>query len=41
LQSPTVSEKEKSQLSQMIAKKGDLSFYDIYTLTKPDTAKAA
>ena len=39
LNSPAVSEKEKLQLQQMIARKGELSFYDIYTLTRKEAAK--
>lgn len=39
LNSPAVSEKEKSQLQQMMARKGELSFYDIYTLTRKEAAK--
>ena len=39
LSSPAVSEKEKSQLQQMMARKGELSFYDIYTLTRKEAAK--
>ena len=42
LQSPKVSEQEKAQLSQMIARKGELSFYDIYTLTRsPETVRVS
>ncbi|WJD47622.1 MULTISPECIES: YlaC family protein [unclassified Enterobacter] len=39
LSSPAVSEKEKLQLQQMMARKGELSFYDIYTLTRKEAAK--
>ncbi|MBV7405395.1 YlaC family protein [Enterobacter sp. ENT03] len=39
LNSPAVSEKEKLQLQQMVARKGALSFYDIYTLTRKEAAK--
>ncbi|WP_072567576.1 YlaC family protein [Enterobacter sp. SA187] len=39
LSSPVVSEKEKLQLQQMMARKGELSFYDIYTLTRKEAAK--
>lgn len=39
LSSPAVSEKEKLQLQQMMACKGELSFYDIYTLTRKEAAK--
>lgn len=38
LNSPAVSEKEKLQLQQMVARKGALSFYDIYTLTRKPAA---
>lgn len=38
LQSPTVDEKEKSQLQQMLVRKGELSFYDVYSLTRHDRA---
>ncbi|KFC08757.1 putative inner membrane protein [Trabulsiella guamensis ATCC 49490] len=34
LQSPDVAEQQKSQLQKMVATKGELSFYDIYTLTR-------
>lgn len=39
LNSPAVSEKEKLQLQQMVARKGELSFYDVYTLTRKEAAK--
>nr|WP_318382555.1 YlaC family protein [uncultured Enterobacter sp.] len=39
LQSPTVDEKEKSLLQQMIVRKGELSFYDVYSLTRVGAAK--
>ncbi len=39
LNSPAVSEKEKLQLQQMVARKGALSFYDVYTLTRKEAAK--
>jgi hypothetical protein len=39
LNSPAVSEKDKLQLQQMVARKGELSFYDVYTLTRKEAAK--
>ena len=39
MQSPKVSAEEKAQLEKMITRKGDLSFYDIYTLTRPASAQ--
>jgi len=39
LNSPAVSEKEKLQLQQMVARKGALSFYDVYTLMRKEAAK--
>ncbi|MGJ7470812.1 YlaC family protein [Kosakonia cowanii] len=39
MQSPKVSAEEKAQLEKMITRKGDLSFYDIYTLTRPASAR--
>lgn len=33
LQSPRVDEKQKSLLHKMIARKGELSFYDVFTLS--------
>lgn len=38
LASPAVEEKRKIQLQQMIERKGDLSFYDVFTLTRSETA---
>ncbi|HFZ8993867.1 TPA: YlaC family protein [Citrobacter freundii] len=37
LQSPRVESEKKAQLQKMIARKGELSFYDIFTLTRPGT----
>ncbi|SCC53583.1 YlaC family protein [Kosakonia oryziphila] len=41
LQSPQVEEESKSRLEKMVARKGDLSFYDVFTLTRPETAQSA
>ncbi|MDF7758698.1 YlaC family protein [Kosakonia cowanii] len=38
-QSPKVSADDKAQLEKMITRKGELSFYDIYTLTRPASAQ--
>lgn len=38
LQSPRVLAEQKSQLQKMIATKGELSFYDIFTLTRTGSA---
>ena len=35
LNSPKVDEEQKTQLQKMIARKGELSFYDVFTLTRP------
>ncbi|MBS1205416.1 MAG: hypothetical protein H6R25_2315 [Proteobacteria bacterium] len=40
LQSPQVEEESKSRLEKMIARKGELSFYDVFTLTRPETAQS-
>ncbi|HDT0783813.1 YlaC family protein [Klebsiella aerogenes] len=34
LQSPKVAHEQKAQLQKMIATKGELSFYDVFTLTR-------
>ncbi|EKM7811028.1 TPA: hypothetical protein MBD98_000212 [Klebsiella aerogenes] len=34
LQSPQVAHEQKAQLQKMIATKGELSFYDVFTLTR-------
>lgn len=39
MQSPRVAEPQKSQLKKMIATKGELSFYDIFTLTRVGSAQ--
>lgn len=39
LHSPLVAEKEKSQLQKMVATKGELSFYDIFTLARAETTQ--
>ena len=41
LQSPRVEEPYKAQLQKMIATKGDLSFYDIFTLARAEAAQSA
>ncbi|CAQ90053.1 conserved hypothetical protein; putative inner membrane protein [Escherichia fergusonii ATCC 35469] len=38
LHSPRVNGVQKEQLQKMIARKGDLSFYDIFTLARSDAA---
>ncbi|APG16914.1 hypothetical protein FEI17_20135 [Kosakonia radicincitans] len=40
LQSPQVEEESKSRLEKMVARKGELSFYDVFTLTRPETAQS-
>ena len=40
LQSPQVKEESKSRLEKMVARKGELSFYDVFTLTRPETAQS-
>ncbi|MGY5958129.1 Inner membrane protein YlaC [Kosakonia sp. BK9b] len=35
LHSPQVDAERKEQLQQMVARKGELSFYDVFTLTRP------
>lgn len=40
LQSPQVEEESKSRLEKMIARKGELSFYDVFTLTRPESVKS-
>ena len=39
MQSPRVADPQKSQLQKMIATKGELSFYDIFTLARAETAQ--
>lgn len=41
LQSPKVEAEQKARLKKMIATKGELSFYDIYTLSRPAPAPAS
>lgn len=38
LQSPRVAGEQKTQLQKMIATKGELSFYDVFSLTRVGTA---
>lgn len=38
LQSPRVAGEQKTQLQKMIATKGELSFYDVFSLTRGGTA---
>ena len=38
LHSPNVEEEQKSKLQKMISTKGELSFYDVFTLSRPETA---
>lgn len=40
LQSPRVEEESKTRLEKMVARKGELSFYDVFTLTRPETAQS-
>lgn len=39
LASPGVDVDSKSQLQKMVARKGELSFYDIFTLSRPGTVQ--
>lgn len=41
LQSPNVDTEQKTRLKKMIATKGELSFYDIFTLSRPAPAPAS
>lgn len=41
LHSPNVDAEHKTQLQKMVARKGDLSFYDVFTLTRPAGAQSA
>ncbi|MDR9891111.1 YlaC family protein [Pseudenterobacter timonensis] len=41
LQSPKVDAEQKAKLKKMIATKGELSFYDIFTLSRPAPAPAS
>lgn len=38
LTSPAVDPARKAQLQQMLSRKGELSFYDVFTLTRTETA---
>lgn len=38
MHSPKVEAEQKSQLQKMVERKGELSFYDVYTLTRPQAA---
>ena len=38
LHSPNVEEEQKSKLQKMVSTKGELSFYDVFTLSRPETA---
>ena len=38
LHSPNVEEEQKAKLQKMIATKGELSFYDVFTLSRPAAA---
>ena len=38
LHSPNVEEEQKSKLQKMISTKGELSFYDVFTLTRAEAA---
>ncbi|KIS45108.1 YlaC family protein [Kosakonia radicincitans] len=40
LQSPRVEEESKTRLEKMVARKGELSFYDVFTLTRPESAQS-
>lgn len=39
MQSPRVAGEQKTRLQKMVATKGQLSFYDIFSLTRVDTAR--
>ena len=39
MQSPDVDSEQKAQLKKMVDTKGDLSFYDVFTLTRAGTAQ--
>ena len=39
LQSPDVDSEQKAQLKKMVDTKGELSFYDVFTLTRAGTAQ--
>ncbi|WP_342321822.1 YlaC family protein [Kosakonia sp. BYX6] len=41
LHSPHVDTEHKSQLQKMIERKGELSFYDVFTLTRPAAVQSA
>jgi hypothetical protein len=38
LHSPKVEDEQKAKLQKMISTKGELSFYDVFTLSRPATA---
>lgn len=38
LHSPRVDDEHKAQLQKMVTRKGELSFYDIFTLARAETA---
>ncbi|ANI84146.1 YlaC family protein [Kosakonia oryzae] len=40
LQSPRVEEESKTRLEKMVARKGELSFYDVFTLTRPESVQS-
>ncbi|ESC24206.1 inner membrane protein YlaC, partial [Salmonella enterica subsp. enterica serovar Senftenberg str. 423984-1] len=39
LQSPQVDNEHKVQLQKMVARKGELSFYDIFTLARAEASR--
>ncbi|RVR79551.1 YlaC family protein, partial [Citrobacter freundii] len=39
LHSPSVDSEHKAQLQKMISRKGELSFYDVFTLTRAQTTQ--
>ena len=39
LHSPSVDSEHKTQLQKMISRKGELSFYDVFTLTRPQASQ--
>ncbi|WP_039056187.1 YlaC family protein [Enterobacter sp. Bisph1] len=41
LHSPNVDDAHKAQLQKMVERKGELSFYDVYTLTRPAGVQSA
>ncbi|MGP3590172.1 YlaC family protein [Vagococcus sp. WN89Y] len=40
MRSPAVEAEQKSQLQKMVERKGELSFYDVFTLTRPQTMQS-